>query len=1385
MSDPSPVIAGVDPAVAIAMLPIRIETRFAGTSDAPQLLVRMYPDDLHLDAHDPRLTNSEVSAGKTYWTTTRSGAPADRAWAQLLTDVGPRRALWVRQALTPGNDTGDPVFPAYDVASGSTALAAQARALPESFIVRARYSGGESVVHGAAISDHLQIGVRPRNDGDAPPPPPDGNATLVLDEGMRWMVDFQHAVDAGMAVTIDLPAATTTVDEVLVVGVTAAEPGAGGKELTDLIEAHRLSDGAAFLAAGTPTNNLADSASGYSVSAVPDPSSASAVAPPAGSAAAVLAGALGIDVAQLALLDGAANMELDEAAAMSRALFEATWGSFLRQQAQPGFSLGLLPQVYAHVTTFLRGGGPLPAIRLGRQPYGVVPVMATGAFASAGETEFQTWLGGFLPRIRSLWTSGAVDAPSGPDLFAQEPVTTRVRLRTTQPGPAIDFLIATGFADPSGDSEYSRRSLLAELGFTGAMPSVVRQFNDKGAANLWLPMAADGDSVFNILAPAPKDATSVLGLLLRNSALRIAADATNEFTGLRGGLVTDVVARQGAGVTVANLPAAAGLATAVQSGFTSEREAQTDQTRRAGEGEDVDGATFTVADRLADMINHPASFRADLTRYFNSDALAAFRDALAPLAEISTARRAVLTGEIIDCASHRYDAWVTSIATARLAAMQAEKPGIQVGAWGAVHGIQRREATPVAVTGTIPPDTESARANGGYVLAPSPRHASMAGVLRAAWLAHGGPAADALAPFATGLESAAIRRALVVAEGMRNGQQLGALLGYQLERAIHDASGIGGVEIDWVVFVLRRQFPLKVDTIDNAPQVSSERTVADGWKLAQAEIATPGSVLAGVAADGDPGQPVLSPADRAALQTTIARMLTTLDAFADLGLAESMYQLAGANLERAAAAMDMAGRAATPPEVFESMATPRGGRGIEQRLVVAFGDDQRPAGYATDTPRARLAPAADAFVARRLGPIDAIHVRLLDHTGNEIAAPLLSSLGLSALDIAALDLSAANITLQSWDSTLTMPGAPSPNPGQQGVARLLLAAGQSSAVNVGFDLTADAELLDLLDHAAAWQRTLATRTPLSDQTFTVRAQLDSGPDASTLAATVAALSAELATASPAALPAWGLAASDADGAARRVATAAKAADPTAAAAALMGGPAVVEGTMPALPADIATGVADQAATLGAGSGVLTRWLQDTARVRDAADALQDALLRDDLAGSEAVGTWASQSPAAPWADGVDPSAARRWVGLTFPAALAAPPVTSVVLVGDDVTGAVTGIELDAWTEVVPSRTGAAAVAANLSAPDARAPNVILLAVPPDTSQPWTESALFSVVEEALELAECRMVDYDATRRVPAFLPAVYLAEYDEDDVGFRKLLGVAHTFPSRWVSASS
>jgi hypothetical protein len=204
--------------------------------------------------------------------------------------------------------------------------------------------------------------------------------------------------------------------------------------------------------------------------------------------------------------------------------------------------------------------------------------------------------------------------------------------------------------------------------------------------------------------------------------------------------------------------------------------------------------------------------------------------------------------------------------------------------------------------------------------------------------------------------------------------------------------------------------------------------------------------------------------------------------------------------------------------------------------------------------------------------------------------------------------------------------------------------------------------------------------------------------------------------------------------------------------------------------------------LGPRQGVVARWLQDSARVRGGAASLNEALLRDDLAGRTSVGWWAAQTPAAPYVASVDAASARSWVGLQFPAALGDAPVTSALIVGDDVSGAVTGIELDAWTEVVPNAAGTGAVTANLTAPDARAPNVILLAVPPDTSKPWTTEGLLSVVDEAAELADCRMVDLDATRRVPALLPAVYLAEFDENDLGIRRLLNTANQFPVRWVA---
>ena len=1381
-------MSGIDPQLPITLLPVRIETRFSGPATAPRLLVRLYPDDVHVDRHDPRLTGAEVSAGQRYWTSVRAGTDGDQAWVQLLKDVTATRALWVRQALTPTNAAGAPTFAVPATVDGNAGVAATARALPAYFVVRTRCAVIAQTVQGNSIPASLQVGLSFGTAApDAPPVPPPANgddATLVLDEGMRWMVDFDAAVAVGMAVAIDLPPNTQVVDDVVAIGM-PSETADGAAQIETLIESHRFSDGAAFVPPGTPTNNLADSASGYSAANVAAPEAV--VSPADGSNAATLAAAWGIDAMDLAPIDGAADRSLDEARLMGRALFEATWGSYLRQQGQPGFDLNLLPLAFAHVTSFVRGGGPLPVIRLGRQPYAIAPVMARGTWAPITGNAFEQWLANFLPGIRPLWTSGSGNVASGPDLFAFQPVLTRVRLRSTHLNAAVTYMTAVQGAVVSGNPQANRSAMLAEIGFKNVTPMVFTQLYPADRAELWLPMSADQDTTFNILSPSPAQANSVLGLLLRNAALKVAANASHEFAGLNAGGSASVVARTAPAATVSNLSSAAGRATVTLAGFTTAATDSTQQALAAGTGKDVDGTTFTIQGRLTDMVANPLKFAPNDSRYFDSDAMAAFRDALPAIGGIATERRAVLTGEIIDCASHRYDAWVTSLATSRLTEMRSAKSlGNQVGAWGSVGRVQRRQLTAVAATATIPDGTVTDETGGGFVMAPSPRQASAAGVLRAAWRAHGGASGGALAPFAIGLTSTAVRWALSLADGMRNGQQLGALLGYLLERGIHDASGANGVEIDWVVYELREQYPLKVDTTDNAGQANAQRLVADGWKIAQVEVKTPGAVVAAVPPLSGAGAPAFGTAAKSALQVVLDDVVAALDALADLGLSESMYQLAGSNLERAAAASDMMGRATAPPDVFESAATPRGGRGIEQRLIAVFGDGPRPAGYSSNTPRARLAPAADAFVARRLGDLTGIHVQLLDEQGKEVATPTLASLGLSALDIAALDLSSGNVTLSSFDSPTTFPGTPNPNQGRQGVARLLVAAGQAGAVTVGFDLTMDAALLDLLDLAAAWQHALAAQLPLSADTFAARSTLSAPSDASSLAAAVAALAQELGAASPTALKAWGIGGLD-DAtaqatAAARVAAAAAVSDPVKAAGILLGAPAVVEGSLPGLPPDVVACLGDQASVLGPRSGVLARWLQDTARVRAAAQRLNDALLRDDLAGAATVGSWAIQTPVAPYAVGVDTAAARNWVGGKFPAPLGDDVVTSAVVIGDPVSGAVTGIQLDAWTEVVPNPTGTGAVTANLVAPSARAPNLILLAVPPDTSKPWTPDALLSVVDEALELAQCRLVDLDAAQRVPALLPAIYLDEYSDSDLDIRQLLGTAQQFPMRWVA---
>src|SRR5206468_6543944 len=91
----------------------------------------------------------------------------------------------------------------------------------------------------------------------------------------------------------------------------------------------------------------------------------------------------------------------------------------------------------------------------------------------------------------------------------------------------------------------------------------------------------------------------------------------------------------------------------------------------------------------------------------------------------------------------------------------------------------------------------------GYIHAPSLGQAATAAVLRSGHLAH---LADDGAPLAIDLSSRRVRRALALLDGVRAGQPLGALLGYRLERGLHENHP--GLSLDRYVAALRAIAPL-------------------------------------------------------------------------------------------------------------------------------------------------------------------------------------------------------------------------------------------------------------------------------------------------------------------------------------------------------------------------------------------------------------------------------------------------------------------------------------------------------------------------------------------------------------------------------------------------
>ncbi len=318
----------------------------------------------------------------------------------------------------------------------------------------------------------------------------------------------------------------------------------------------------------------------------------------------------------------------------------------------------------------------------------------------------------------------------------------------------------------------------------------------------------------------------------------------------------------------------------------------------------------------------------------------------------------LLFNSTLDLFSHRLDAWITSLAYKRLLAMRTEeKRGLYLGAYGWVENLKE--------------DTEP-RDNAGYIHAPSRGQAAAGAVLYNAYLTH---RENGNSPYKTNLESYRVRKACQIIEGMRQGQPLGALLGYIFESELHD------VRLDEYIDEFRAAFPISESEIDRPEEEIDEqsssasisaRNVVNGLSLIRwDEDNNIQDINLGSEQEIDKVVEIKSGVDSNIVNNAISNLKSSFDAVNDLLLYESVYHTIQGNYERAGAFMD----ARAGKNVFhalESISPPLLGNSFENRVCLFFPKPDEVESAAYVSPRAKTEPRLAKWISTLFNSLDGI-----------------------------------------------------------------------------------------------------------------------------------------------------------------------------------------------------------------------------------------------------------------------------------------------------------------------------------------------------------------------------------------------------------------------------
>jgi hypothetical protein len=678
--------------------------------------------------------------------------------------------------------------------------------------------------------------------------------------------------------------------------------------------------------------------------------------------------------------------------------------------------------------------------------------------------------------------------------------------------------------------------------------------------------------------------------------------------------------------------------------------------------------------------------------------------------------------EVFDTAAHRFDAWYTSLAAQRLVGLRSDAPtGLRTGAYGMLIDVH---------------DPGSPRPSDGYVMTPSMHHATTAAVLRSGFLAHSDKQA-----LAVDLQSWRVRAALDLLDGVRTGQPLSVLLGYRFERGLHDA------QLDRLINGYRAAYPLRLVV---APDLEHPPTTASALSL-EARNVVDGQRLR--ADDREPFIPDPRPtqADAAAVvDRLVADLHDAVDALADLLLAESVHHLVGGNPLRAGLSADAIGRGDGVPQEIDVVRTPRSANAVAHVVGVLASASRSadPGGWNDRRPLAELEPALEAWCRVRLGAaggwrfgggttgLDGLGWCALDVVGaarTGATSPLAGALAALAGAPVGDDPRLAELVLLCEQLRAVIAGGTALLPGHLDPADpspwARVDTGELSRRAEGW-ITAVIAARDALAAALAREDAAAVAaqlTVLGDHGIVAARTGEDDPIAHGLQLHALLARAELAPIAPPptsadARESW----------TRQV---------SATVAAVAGDHLRLLPRLQLAPPAIA------GAPAGADLDRVADWLRGIAEVRPGVAKLVDALAAGETFGGAEPGDFrVAQTPAQP------PGTA--WVATAPAMQDRTRPIGATIVLhldGEHDEGAgIAGLVADSFSEAIPVPGADAeegpletpAAAFHHVRPGARAPQALLLGVPPDPDRGWCMEDIHGVVEDTLWLARLRGTDLD-------------------------------------------